>query len=326
MPAKPFDIKEYIKSLKLSEEEEKALTPILEKPERVEEIKRGWNSQSESSRLVDEANTVKTAAATEKAEADRIKAEATTELEKNRGWATALQKWEADAKAAMATNTALTEEKTAYEAYLRSIGVEPEFALEGKKPITPPAPRQEPPVPDPNKPATVDPKQFESYLKKEDYYKEVTPTVKLLADLPFELTRLNFKHMALYGKPVADADLEVIQKTFLSPQNQRSLSDIAAENLHFAERETAMAEESLTKRAETMANEMYTKRMSELNLPGAAIDQIQPDMSSVVRFSSKEFSENAGRAGQAQAGTISPEEMQQFLEIDRELASQNIRP
>lgn len=324
MPAKPFDMKEYIKSLKLSDEEEKALAPIFAKPEVEAEIKRGWNSQSESSRLVDEANAVKTAAEAEKAEALRIKTEAEAETTKNRGWADALKKYETDTQATAAEKDALAIKNAAYEKYLENIGVQPSYALEGVELPKPPV-KQEPPV---NQPPAIDPALFDGYVKKEDYYKEVAPAVKLLSNLPFELTTLNFKHMELYGKPVPSTELNAVQQEYLDPKNVRSLSDIAAERLHFADREKELSEQAINERVKKEAEEMFTKRMSELQLPGASIDAISANGGidqSALHFSSKAFAENAKRASSSDAG-VSAEEIQMFIEADAELAAKGIRP
>lgn len=324
MPAKPFDIQEYVKSLKLSAEDEKAITPILAKPEVVEEIKRGWNSQSESSRLVDEANTIKTQAAAEKAEADRIKAEAATELQKSKAWAEALTKYEGDVTATVAERDALAADKASYEAYLESIGVEPSYALGGRQPVKPPVVQppaaKEPPV---QQPPAIDPEMLKNYLTTD----QVRPAIGLLSNLPFELNKIQFKHARLYGKELPDAEMDAIQAAYLDPANARSLSDIAAEKLHFGEREKAMEEERFTRLVEERSQELYTKRMSELNLPSAAIDSLTPaSVESAVKFASKGFSENSKRANEGDSTQVSAEEMQAFLQVDQELAAAGIRP
>lgn len=330
MPAKPFDINEYIKSLKLSDEEEKAMRPILEKPERLEEIKRGWNSQSESSRLVDEANTLKTAAAAEKAEADRIKAEAEAALAKNQTWHDALKLYEGETQATKVARDALAEEKelltaknAGYEAYLKSLNVDPMSALEGvhlpKLPV-----RQEPPVLEPKATAPV---FDEETMKKYGLVtaKQVQPAIDLLGNIPFQLTALNFRHMELYGKPMPSTELDALRTDYLNPQNTRSLDEIAAEKFHFADREKALAAEALEKEASRRAEEMFTKRMSELNLPSAALDSLTPgSLENAARFASETFAKNSGRAAEANATQIGQEEMQAFLQVNEELAQKGV--
>lgn len=322
MPAKPFDINEYIKSLKLSEEEEKAMRPILEKPERVEEIKRGWNSQSESSRLVDEASTLKTAAAAEKAEAVRIKEEAEAERARNTGWADALKKYEADTQATAREKDKLAAEKEGYEAYIKSLGIDPSLALEGARISAPPVPIAPAPAP---APAPIDPKLFEGYVKKEDYYKEVAPAVRLLSDLPFELNAVQFRHMELYQKAAPVDVMRQVQQKFLDPANKRPLSEIAAEEFHFADREKALSDEALEKEATRRADEMFTKRMSELNLPSATLDTLTPgSVENAAKFASDGFAKNSGRATDANSTQIGAEEMQAFLQADQELAGKGV--
>lgn len=326
----PFDLKKYVDSLELDDAEKSAMQKIFAKEKNVAEMNRGYSARDEASRLMDEGTKAKTeaevakqAAATEKAEADRIKAETIALDQKNKDWAAALRKYETETQQTQTERDALAAEKVAYEAYLESIGVEPSFALSGKQPIKPPAPAlKEPPVlvADPPKPV-VDPDAMKDYLKRDD----VVPAVNLLSNLPFELSAIHFQHQDLYGKPAPIAEMKKVQEAYLNPQNSRPLSEIAAETFHFADREKELSEQALEERAKTMAQEMYTKRLSELHLPSAAIDQIPSDMSSAVKFASKGFSENSGRATEANTG-VSEEEMQQFLQIDQELAAQGIRP
>lgn len=325
MPAKPFDINEYVKSLKLSHEDEKAMAAIVAKPEVAEEIKRGWNSQSESSRLVDEANQTRTAAAAEKAEADRIKAEADAAIKANQDWAAALLQYEPANIAVAAERDALTEEKLAYEAYLRDvIGIAPSLVLDGKEPIKPTPVTKEPPVNNqPPAPATLTPED----LKRMGLLtaNQVQPAIDLLGNIPFELTALNFEHMELYGKPIPSTELAGLRTEFMNPKNERSLADIAAEKFHFAERRTQLSEQALVARAQTMADEMYKKRMDDLQLPSVAVGEIPANLDSVVHFNSKGFTENSKRPAEGMAG-ISAEEMGEFLQFDKQLADQNIRP
>lgn len=324
MPAKPFDINEYVKSLKLSPEDEKAMAAIVAKPEVAEEIKRGWNSQSESSRLVDEANQTRTAAAAEKAEADRIKAEADAAIKANQDWAAALKQYEPANMAVAAERDALTAEKLAYEAYLRDvIGIAPSLVLDGKEPIKPTPVTKEPPPVQPPTPATLTPED----MKRMGLLtaNQVQPAIDLLGNIPFELTALNFEHMELYGKPIPSTELAGLKTEYMNPKNERSLADIAGEKFHFAERRTQLAEQALTTRAETMAAEMYKKRMDDLQLPSVAVGEIPANLDSVVHFNSKGFTENSKRPAESMAG-ISAEEMSEFLQLDKQLADQNIRP
>lgn len=322
----PFELKKYIDSLELSDEERKVAEAIFAKEKNVAEMNRGYAARDEASRLMDEGTKARQLAATERADADRIKAEAAAELEKNRDWANALKKYEPDFIQTTAERDALAQEKAQYEAYLESIGVEPSFALSGKQPIKPPTPpvKDPPPVNQPPASATITPEE----LKRLGLVtaQQMQPAINLLSDIPFQLTALNFKHMELYGKAIPATELNALKDEYLNPQNTRSLTDIAAEKLHFADREKELSEQAINERVKREAEEMYTKRMSELNLPGAGVGMIQPNMDSVVKFASKGFSENAKRAGDGDTTQVSAEEMQQFLQVDQELAAAGIRP
>lgn len=321
---KPFDVNEYIASLNLSEEDKKAVAPIFAKPEVVAEIQRGWNSKAQGSELMNEVSAAKAAAAAEKAEADRIKAEAATELQKSKAWAEALTTYEGDVQTTVAERDALAADKASYEAYLESIGVEPSYALGGRQPVKPPVVQppaaKEPPV---QQPPAIDPEMLKNYLTTD----QVRPAIGLLSNLPFELNKIQLKHARLYGKELPDAEMDSIQAAYLDPANTRSLTDIAAERLHFGEREKAMEEERITRLVEERSLELYTKRMSELNLPSAAIDSLTPaSVESAVKFASKGFSENSKRANEGDSTQVSAEEMQAFLQVDQELAAAGIRP
>ena len=325
----PFDTKKYIDSLDLDDAQKAVMTAVFAKEKNVAEMTRGFAARDEASRLMDEgtkaqkeAEALRLAATADKTEAERLRAEAAALVEKDRTWAEQLSKYETDTQATHLERDALAAEKLAYEAYLKdTIGIEPSLVLGGKQPIAPPKPR-EPivPVPDPTKPA-IDPDMMKGYLKTE----EIVPAVQLLSNLPFELNKIQFKHARLYGKEVPDTEMDAIQTAFLNPENRRALGDIAAEHLHFTEREKALAEEALNTRAETMAQEKYEARMSALNLPGAAVESIQPNIESTVHFASKGFSENSRRPSAGMAG-VSAEDMAEFLQVNEQLNAQGIRP
>jgi hypothetical protein len=322
MPVKEFDINEYIASLNLSEEDKKAVAPIFAKPEVVAEIKRGWNSKAEGSALMNEVSEAKKAAALEKAEADRIKTEAEAETSKARSWADALKKYETDTQQTAAEKLELEAKTTAYEKYLTDIGVEPTRALEGVQIPKPPV-RQDPPVPPVKEPPAIDPKLLEGFVQRE----VAEQAIGLVANLPFQLNEVQFRHLELYGKPAPAAEINKVREIYLNPENKRHFVDIAAETFHFAERETAIAAENLEKEATRRAEEMFTKRMSELNLPSAALDSLTPaSVESAVKFASKAFSDNGSRASDANSTQVSAEEMSQFLQINEELNQQGIRP
>lgn len=317
--AKEFNIQDYINSLKLSDEEKKVVEAIFAKEENVAEVKRGWNSVSEGSRLADEARAAAQTAAAEKAEADRLKAEAATELEKSRVWNAKMKEYEGNVQQTQAERDALAAEKLAYEQYLESIGVEPSFALSGKQPIkpaaTPPPPvkADEPPAP------AGDPEFLKRY---ETFQKQATGAVELLADLPFAIDEVHQRHIALYGKPAPN--MMELKAKYLNPQNTRTLMDIAAEDFHFADRQKELDEQALNTRAEQLATEKFEKRMSELHLPSTVIEQIRDSVP--VKFASEDFSKNTSRAGEVSAATVPDKDMEAFLQLDAELAAQGIRP
>lgn len=330
---KEFDIAEFLGSLDATDAEKQALQAVFAKEKNVNEVKRGWNSVSEGSRLADEARTAAAAAATEKqaaaaekADADRLKAEAQAETEKNRTWFAGLKKYEGDFTQTKAERDALAAEKLAYEQYLESIGVEPSLALSGKQPIRP---NVQPPAAPGNgngDQPVFDETKFADLLSKQGYVKQsdLQPAAQLMVNLPFELQQVQMRHFELYGKFLPPAKIPELQSAYLNPQNSRTLMDIATESLHFADREKEIAEQQLKETAETMAKDMYEKRMSELQLPAAILDRIQSDVP--VRFGSEEFAKNTSRATDATAAEVSSRDMQEFLRIDGELAAMNIRP
>lgn len=329
---KEFDIADYIKSLKLSDDEKKVAEAIFAKPENLAEAKRGWNSVSEGSRLADEARQASATAATEKAaadaakvEAERIKAEALAETEKNRVWFGKLKEYEDGVTRTEAERDAFAVEKAAYEAYLESIGVEPSFALSGKQPIKPGTPP--PPPGNGNGNETVfDETKFAELLGKQGYVKQsdLQPAAQLMVNLPFELQEVQLRHAELFGKMAPIDKIKALQTAYLARENTRPLMDIAAESFHFADRQKELDEQALNERAEQIATEKFEKRMSELHLPAAVIERIRDDVP--VKFASDDFSKNTSRAGEVSAANVSDKDMEAFLQLDAELAQQGIRP
>lgn len=332
----PFDQKKYIDSLDLDDAQKAVMQQIFAKEKNVAEMNRGYAARDEASRLMDEgtkaktdAEAIKQASAAEKADADRIKAEAEAELTKNRGWADALKKYETDTQQTATEKAELEVKAQAYENYLKTIGVEPAFALEGVDlpKAKPPAPRQEPPVPAPIAAPVID----EEMLAKLGYAKreEVGRAATLLANLPFELNDVNARHRELYGKDAPATELKKVREAFLNEQNTRALSEIAAESFHFEDRQKELDEIAINERVNKQAEEMFTKRMSELQLPGSSIDAIAANRGGIdettLKFASKGFADNAKRSSSNDAG-VSAEEMAMFMEADAELATKGIRP
>ncbi len=322
--AKEFDINEYIASLNLSEDEKKAVAPVFARPEVVAEVKRGWHSKAEGSALMNEVSTSRAAVAAEKAEAEQIRAAAEQKLKENQDWAVALKQYEPTNMAIEAERNALAEESRTLQTYLRDvIQINPSLVLDGKEPIKPTPVTKEPPVIQPPTPATITPEE----MKKMGLLtaQQVQPAIDLLGSIPFRLAAADAEHKELYGKSIPAAELEAMGVEFMNPKNERSLADIAAERFHFAERRGQLAEQALSERATVMANEMYKKRMDDLQLPSVAVGEIPANMDSVVHFNSKGFTENSRRPAEGMAG-ISAEEMNEFLQFDKQLAEQGMRP
>lgn len=329
----PFDQKKYIDSLDLDDAQKAVMQSIFAKEKNVAEMNRGYAARDEASRLMDEgtkakteAEAVRTAAAAEKAEAEKFRVDAAADLEKSRTWAVALKKYETDTQQTAAQKAELEVKAQAYESYLKTIGVEPSFALEGVElpKAPPPAPKEPPPV------THAAPVIDEELLAKLGYAKreEVGRAATLLANLPFELNDVNARHRELYGKDAPATELKKVREAFLNEQNTRPLSDIAAEEFHFSDRQNELNEIAINERISKQAEEMFTKRMSELQLPGASIDAIAANRGideQTLKFASKGFAENAKRATTNDAG-VSAEEMAMFMEADQELANKGIRP
>jgi hypothetical protein len=335
MADKEFDIKKFLAGLDLNESERQAAEAIFTKEKNVAEIKRGWNSVSEGSRLVDEAKSLKTQAeadravvAAEKAEAERIRQEATAETEKNRTWAQALKTYEADSQQTQLEREEFAAKNAAYEAYLKELGYNDTTAiLAGRMPaLRQPAPPPPPPasrVPSNEAPPApgMDTKFIERY---EAFESQAGKAVGLLANLPFEIDELQSTHADLYGKRIPGAKLMELRGKYLDPQNTRSLMDLAREDLHFADREKELQEQAITERANQMAQEMYQKRMDDLHLPSAVLERAES--APIVQFHSKEFTENGSRAGDLAQGNVDQKQLDAFMTVDAELAAQGIRP
>lgn len=333
----PFDIKKLIDSWNLNASERQAAEAMFaEGSPAFEDLKRGYSARDEASRLMDEGAKAKTEAeklaaqiAADKAEAERIRQEAIAETEKNRTWAQALKTYEVDSQQTQIEREEFAAKSAAYEAYLKEIGVTDTAAvLAGRMP----APRQSatPPAPPPARvpgngdqpPAQgIDPKFIERY---EAFEKQAGSAVSLLANLPFQIEELQLTHEALYGKRIPAAKIMEMRDKYLNPQNTKALMDIGREELHFAEREKELQEQAITERANQMAQEMYQKRIDELHLPSALLDQAEAKP--IVQFHSKEFTENVKRAGDLAQGNVDQAQLDAFMQANEELAQQGIRP
>jgi len=207
-----FKIEDYIKSLNLqTDEEKKAAELLFAKPERVEEVKRGWNTVQEGSRIVTEAQTLKQQAeAAQRAAAEKEAA--------NKAWFDSLKKYEDDAKAT-------ADKATAYEKYLADMGLTPEAVLTGSG-VQPPARK------------AAEPAMDTKFLEENKQFRDqVTATATLLADLPFELQAISNRHVELYGTVPPPAVMRELKGKFLDPSNTKPLMEIASAELHFGERE-----------------------------------------------------------------------------------------
>lgn len=293
-----FKIEDYIKSLNLqTEEEKKAAELLFAKPERVEEVKRGWNSVSEGSRLATEAQQAKAAA--EAAQRAAVEKEAA-----NKAWFDSLKKYEDQAKVD-------ADKATAYERYLQDMGLEPSTVLAGSG-AQPPAKRAAEPVMDTR--FLDDQKQFRD---------QVTATATLLADLPFELQAISNKHFQLYGTVPPPDVMAALKGKFLDPANTKPLMEIAGAELHFADREKQVADEALEKRVEQMLAEKTMKWESEHKLPTGALSAAEAEPA--VNMTSEKFASKIKRSSEADVGRVSERDMAAFMQAEQELAASNIR-
>jgi hypothetical protein len=332
----PFDPKKLIEGWGLNETQRQAAEALLAEPKVAEDLKRGYSAREEASRLMDEgtaakteAETIRAAAAAEKAEAERIKQEALAIDSKNKTWAEALKIYEAESQQTQLEREEFAAKSAAYEAYLKEIGVTDTAAvLAGRMP----APRQPAPVVNPptkvpgngNEPppaSAMDTKFLERY---EAFEKQAGNAVGVLANLPFEIEELQSTHEALYGKRIPGAKIMELRAKYLDAQNTKALMEIAREDFHFAEREKELQEQAIEERAKQMAQEMYQKRIDDLHLPSALLDQAETQPT--VQFHSKEFTENGSRAGDLAQSTVDQKQLDAFLAVDAELAAHGIRP
>lgn len=296
--ANEFNKEEWMKSLNLtSDEEKKAAELLLGNPERVKEIQRGWNSVSEGSRLAQEAQQAKAAA-----EAARVAAEQKDLT--NKAYFDSLRKWETDALADK-------DKATAYEAYLKDMGLEPATVLAGNGGL-PPARRSAEPA--------IDPKFLE---ENKNFQAQTAATAKLLADLNFDLAVASNRHYELFGKmPPADAVMQ-LKTEFLSAQNQKGFTDLAAEKFHFGDRQKQLDEEALQRRTDELVAEKITKWESEHKLPTGALSaaEVEP----AVNMTSDKFASEVKRSSDNDVSRVSDRDMAAFLAADSELAGTGVR-
>lgn len=292
-----FKIEDYIKSLNLqTDEEKKAAELLFAKPERVEEVKRGWHSVSEGSRLVTEAQAAKAAAET----AQRA---ATEKDAANKTWFEQLKKYEADALADK-------DKANAYETYLKDMGLEPATVLAGNG-GQPPARKAAEPV--------MDPKFIE---ENKQFQARTAATAKLLADLNFDLTVASNRHFELFGKMPPPEVVMQLKDEFLNPQNQKGFSALAAEKFHFGEREKQMQDAELEKRVEQMLAEKTTAWESAHKLPTGALSaaEVEP----AVNMTSDKFASEIKRSSDNDVSRVSDRDMAAFQAAEAELAGMNI--
>jgi hypothetical protein len=293
-----FKIEDYIKSLNLqTDDEKKAAELLFAKPERVEEVKRGWNSVSEGSRLVTEAQTAKAAA-------EAAQRKAADDAAANKAWFDSLKKYESDSEDAKA-------KKTAYEAYLTDVGIPLEAALSGNG-VTPPARKVEAPV--------ADTKMLD---EQRQFQAQVTATAQLLADIPFELQAISNKHFQLYGTVPPPDVMSALKGKFLDPNNKQPLMEIASADLHFSAREKQLADADLEKRVEQMLAEKTTAWESAHKLPTGALSaaEVEP----AVNMTSDKFASEVKRSSDNDVNRVSDQAMAAFLATDAELAGAGIR-
>lgn len=303
--ANEFNKDEWMKSLNLqTEDEKKAAELLLANPERVKEIQRGWNSVSEGSRLAAEAQRAK-------AEADAAKLAAEEKAKNTDTYFQTLTQWEKDEKKTLAAETA---RRTAYEAYLKDIGVEPETALSiAGAGVQPSARKASEPV--------IDPKIFEEQKLLRE---QVTATASMLADLPFELQMISNKHAELYnGKLPPPEVMSKLKETYLNPQTTKPLMTLAAEEFHFADREKQLADEQLEKRVEQMLAEKTMKWESEHKLPTGALSAAETEPA--VNMTSEKFASDIKRSSDADISLVSERDLAAFAAAEQDLAASGIR-
>lgn len=293
-----FKIEDYIKSLNLqTDEEKKAAELLFAKPERVEEVKRGWSSVSEGSRLAQEAQQAKAAA-------EAAQRAAAAKDEANKVWFDQLKKYEDDSKAT-------ADKATAYEAYLKDMGLEPATVLAGTG-VQPPARRQAEPAMD---------QKF--IAENKEFQDRVAATATMLADIPFELQAISNKHFQLYGTVPPPDVMRGLKEKFLNPQNKQPLMEIAAADLHFSEREKQMQDADLEKRVNQMLAEKTTAWESAHKLPTGALSAAEQEPA--VNMTSDKFASEVKRSSDNDVNRVSDQAMAAFLAAESELAAAGIR-
>ncbi len=293
-----FKIEDYIKSLNLqTDDEKKAAELLFAKPERVEEVKRGWNSVSEGSRLATEAQQAK-------AQAEAAQRKAAEGDAANKAYFDTLKKYEAESEDAKV-------KKVAYEAYLKDMGLEPAAVLAGAG-VQPPARKAAEPAMDQR--FIDENKQFQA---------QVTATAQMLADLPFELQAISNKHFQLYGTVPPPEVMTELKGKFLDPNNRQPLMEIATAQLHFTDREKQMADEALNRRTDELVAEKIQKWESEHKLPTGALAAAETEP--LVNMTSEKFANEVKRSSDADVGNVSERDLSAFAQAEQELAQAGIR-
>ncbi len=233
--AKKVEVEKLLEGLTFgSDEQRQAFESLLADEKNHETLSRRYLRRDEGSRLAQEAQTkIK--------EADeRIKAED--------AYHQTLSEFETKIKGDV-------EAKGKYEAYLKSLGLDPAKALAGEVQTVPGAP------PPPAVPQFDAAKFDERYVDRNT----VAQATKLLIDLPFQLQIVQQKHFELYGKPAPADKLLEMQQEYV--KSGRPFQEIAADSFHFADRTQELAKEQMTKDAEKVAEERFQKLVQEHGLP-----------------------------------------------------------
>ncbi|MDQ3802482.1 MAG: hypothetical protein M3416_01305 [Acidobacteriota bacterium] len=167
---------------------------------------------------------------------------------------------------------------------------------------------------DPPAPPAVDIKQLEKQIG-DPLRQQMTGAATVLFEMATSLTQAQSRHFELYGKPIPADKVTELELKFKTSDGTKPFAAIAAEELHFSEREQQLRDEETQRRADQLAEERFQKLVTERGTPSATNGA--PD-SGV--FEGK-FSTEVKRAPEPERQAA---DTQEFLKVHAELERQGV--
>jgi hypothetical protein len=285
---KTVDPTKLLEGLTLTPEQQAAINAALSVPENHETLSRRFLRREEGTRLAQEAQ--------------RSKADAEAEMQRAQAFQSELVSWEQQNKPKL----------TAYETYIKNLGIPEERVLSGANP-NPPAPGQ-PAGTNPQPPGTA---AYDPTLIKKDFVsrEEMGLAAKEMVEIPFDLHNISVRHRELYGVEAPAEKLIEIRGEYL--KTGKPLQALAAEAFHFDTRAQELAAQKLEQETTRLAEEKFQKMISERGIPAA----VAAETSSALF--SEDFAKSTSSSERAQSTDAA---FAHFQQTNAELDQQGKRP